>query len=810
MSQNRNVDASAETSGVAPGLLAPNEFDALIAALDRDEKIALLNGQGMWRTASIPRVGIRSVTMTDGTHGVRLSPGQLADDASPDVALAEFLAMLDSGTQEKADFGASLPSTCYPAACSYACSWDVGMARELGWHLALECRAMGIDLLLGPGANLRRTPFAGRGYEYYSEDPILTGEMAGAVIAGLQDKGVGAVLKHFACNESEVDRTRMNSIVSPRALREIYLKAFERAIERGRPWAVMSAYNLLNGEQTAENQWLLTTVLRNEWRYDGLVMSDWHGIKDRPASLRAGNDLDMPQSVDRANELRLAIDGGAVDPASLDQSCRRILQLVRRVETGRGDVASENVVEHHAFARELAARSIVLLKNTRSVLPLSPDMPLKIALIGPTVDRPIIQGFGSSRINPTRVDNMTDELRSVAAAGSDIACFSGWSSDETVRSNRIEEAVASAAAADIAVLCVNVPEGDLGGEETDRPHLRLADGLDKLVERVAAVQPNTIVILFTPDAILMPWIDQVPAVVAPFFAGQGMAHAVAKILFGHVNPSGKLATSFPRCEEDLPAFPYHPGDSQVLWYGEDIFAGYRFFDRRKVEPLFPFGHGLSYTRFEYRNLTVDRIAQDEGEFVRARFALTNAGDRDGHEICQLYASWAQSLGNDPVRELKAFRKIFLHAGEACEVELLVPTDDFRKWRSLSDEGRSGWQHEAHPLEIEIGSSSRSIHLTGTLRGLKQAPRRRALDLFSLPKEVLAEDEDGRLTASFLTRQLGISQTEAQAFLPVLQSSFLGIGTTLQWFAGNRITNSDVVALLDRIQDAASSGERLEA
>ncbi|WP_156840281.1 beta-glucosidase [Novosphingobium aquimarinum] len=810
ISRDRKTDIPAEPSGSTPDSFAPDEIAALVAALDRDEKIALLNGQGMWRTASIPRIGINSVTMTDGTHGVRLSPGQLAEDASPDVALAEFLAMLDSGAQEKADFGASLPSTCYPAACSYACSWDAGLAYELGRHLALECRAMGIDLLLGPGANLRRTPFAGRGYEYYSEDPILTGEMAGAVIAGLQDNGVGAVLKHFACNESEVDRTRMNSIVSPRALRELYLKAFERAIEKGQPWAVMSAYNLLNDEQAAENRWLLTTVLREEWGYDGLVMSDWHGIKDRPASLRAGNDLDMPESRDRADALREAVDSGAVDPESLDRSCRQVLRLVHRVETGRRLPLPEGDVDHHAFARDLAARSIVLLKNVGPVLPLSPDAALQIALIGPTVGRPIIQGFGSSRINPSQTDSIEDELRAAAAADSEIACYSGWSHDIAERSSRIEEAAAGGAAADVAVLCVNVPEGDYGGEETDRPHLRLADGLDELIERVAAVQPNTVVVLFTPDAILMPWIDMAPAVVAPFFAGQGMAHALAQILFGRINPSGKLTTSFPRREEDLPAFPYHPGDSQVLWYGEDILAGYRFFDRRGIEPLFPFGHGLSFTRFEYRDLTVDKIVERDRDFVRARFTLSNAGDRDGHEVCQLYASWEQAFGNDPVRELKAFRKIFLRAGASCDVEMLVPADDFRQWHALSSAGASGWRFGSQPLKIEIGASSRAIHLSGTVRGWAMTPRRRPLDLFSLPKEVLAQDEGAQLTLVFLAQQFGMSPTEAHAFLPVLESSFLGIGTTLQWFAGSRVSNSDVAALLDRIREQSADGEGLEA
>jgi beta-glucosidase len=473
---------------------------------------------------------------------------------------------------------------------------------------------------------------------------------------------------------------------------------------------------------------------------------------------------------------------------------------VRHVEIGRRASQSINDVDHHAFARELAARSIVLLKNAGSVLPLRPDVALNIALIGPTVDRPIIQGFGSSRINPSRIDRLEDELRDAAATGCEFACFSGWSADTVLRSSRIEEAVAGAAAADVALLCVNVPEGDHGGEETDRPHLRLADGLDELIERVAAIQPNTVVILFTPDAILMPWIDKVPVVVAPFFAGQGMAHALAQILFGRINPSGKLTTSFPRREEDLPAFPYHPGDSQVLWYGEDIFPGYRFFDRRKVEPLFPFGHGLSFTRFEYRALTVEKIVQRDRDFVRARFTLTNAGDRDGHEICQLYASWAQPFGNDPVRELRAFRKIFLDAGASCEVEMLVAADDFRQWQSLSGEDSSGWGFGPQPLEIGIGASSRAIHLTDTVRDWEMTPRRRALDLFSLPKEVLAEDEGGGLMSDFLTRKLGISPAEAQAFLPVLQNSFLGIGTTLQWFAGNRISNGDIAELLDRIQE----------
>jgi beta-glucosidase len=789
---------------------AADPLDLLIAALDVGEKAALLNGEGMWRTASISRLGISSVTMTDGTHGVRLSKGQLAHDASPDAALAEFLAMLNSGSDEKAEFGASLPSTCYPAACAYGCSWDIDLARELGRHLAMECRAMGIDLLLGPGANLRRTPLAGRGYEYYSEDPILTGEMAGAVISGLQDNGVGAVLKHFACNESEVDRTRMNSLVSPRALREIYLKAFERAIERGRPWAVMSGYNLLNGEQTAESHWLLTQVLRRDWDFDGVVMSDWHGIKDRPASLRAGNDLDMPQSVDRTEELRAAIGRDAADSDRLDESCRRVLQLVHRVEKGRSILPTNGDEDHHAFARRIAEQSIVLLKNEGSLLPLCPDRPAKLALVGPTIERPLIQGVGSSRISPNRVDDIAEEIRAVCSAAGEVSCFSGWSSDTDERERRIAQALAGAAAADIAIVFVNVPEENRGGEETDRPHLRLADGQDELVSRVVRAQPKTIVILFAPDAVIMPWIDDVPALVAPFFAGQGMAQALARLLFGLANPSGKLTTSFPVREEELPAFPYHPGEGRILWYGEDIFPGYRSFDRKQIEPLFPFGHGLSYTRFRYADLMVDPPEIREDGLVRARFTLTNSGDRDGSEICQLYASWPQAVGNDPVRELKAFRKIFLRAGESREIEITVPAKDLRRWRALGSEAQSGWVFGSGPLRIEIGSSSRSLQLVEHLHGMAEQNSRSALDIFSLPKEVLTGDDECQVMRAFLTEQLGLSEEQAEAFMPVLRSSFLGIGTTLQWFAGDRIKSSDVRGLLDRIQAIPPRAIELEA
>ena len=689
------------------------EFTSIIAAMSAEEKVSLLTGSGLWRTASLPQYGIDDIVMTDGTYGVRYSKAQI--DGDEKWSMDDFLSVITQTADQvgevgekggsEALFSTSLPATCFPNGSSLACSWDTELVQQMGRTLGIECQHMGVGLLLGPGINIRRTPLAGRGYEYYSEDPVVSGDIAAALINGLQQEGVGASLKHFAANNSEYKRTEMDSVIEERALREIYLAGFQRAIAKSRPWTVMSSYNRLNGVQTSQDPFLLTQVLRDEWGYDGLVMSDWYGIKDRPASLMAANDLAMPETRRDKQTLLAAIESGEVPAEVVDRACRRMLELVSKVHRHRRPDVRADFNQHHLLSQQLAAESIVLLKNEGQLLPLTPEKARRIAVLGKPAQEPVIQGSGCATTVPYLLDRPLDEIFDLAGSDFDIRWAIGTPDDLRCDEEALAQARLAAQEADVAVIFVSTAVGE-DGENGDRRDLSILASHERLIREVAAVQPNVVVVLANSDAVVMPWLGACRALLETFFAGQGMGRAVAELLFGRRNPCGKLTVTMPGSLEETPAWLHYPGENLRHYYGEGLFVGYRYYDKRRMTPLFPFGFGMSYTHFAYDNLTLSAPRCGEADTLSVSIDLTNCGEMAGKEIVQLYVSAPESELIREAQALKAFCKVELTAGETRRVSLQLPVADLACYHP----GLKSWVVTPGRWQIRVGSSSRDLPL----------------------------------------------------------------------------------------------------
>ena len=652
------------------------------------EQAALTSGNDAWHTTPVETAGVGSITVTDGPHGVRLQ-------ADP------------------RDMLRGQPATCFPPAVASASTWDPALLRRMGEALGDECRAMDVAVLLGPGINLKRSPLGGRNFEYFSEDPLLAGVLATEWVNGLQSRNVGASLKHFAVNSQETDRLRVSADVDMRTLREMYLRAFHRVITRARPWTVMCAYNKVNGVYASQDHWLLTQVLRDEWGYEGVVVSDWGAVADRVAAVAAGLDLTMP-GPDPAGDKELidAVADGRLDAALLARNARRVSALVGKAADRTPGGYDE--AEHHALAREIAGRAVVLLKNDGAVLPLDPDAAQSIAVIGEFARTPRYQGGGSSQITPTRLDDALTEITATAqgtvlfapgyltdaTAAQESAAQDGETEAEADR-DLLAEAVALAAASDIALVFAGSAHETEGA---DRDGLDLPAAHRELIEQVAAANPRTVVILSN-GAVLATagWDAAVPALIEGWLLGQASGSAIADVLFGRVNPSGRLAETIPLKLRDHPSYLDFPGEHGHVRYGEGLYVGYRGFDAREQPVAYPFGFGLSYTTFEYGQPSA--TATDAG--IEVRVPVTNAGQRDGREVVQVYVSLPGSAVRRAPRELKAFASVPVAAGETADVTLVIDRDDLAYW----DTRLGRWVVEGGEYHCAVGACSRDLRGT---------------------------------------------------------------------------------------------------
>ncbi|MBY5544196.1 glycosyl hydrolase [Rhizobium leguminosarum] len=777
-------------------MFQPSDADirALVDQMTVAEKVDLLSGRGLWKTASINRLGVPSIVMTDGAYGVRYSTTQIDAGDNDGDSLRAFLDLVgQQGDGSGGMFGATRPATCFPNGNLLGCSWDIDLAYRMGAALAAECQNFGVHLLLGPGINIRRTPLAGRAYEYYSEDPVISGDMAAAVIRGLQDNGVGASLKHFACNNSEIERTTTSSDVDERALREIYLAGFERAIGKSAPWTVMSAYNPLNGIQATEHHWLLRTVLREEWGYDGLVVSDWHAIKDRGAALNAGTELDMPESKPRKARLHAAINAGDVAPEVIDAACVKVLAFVRKCKSSERRGTPADLEAHHALARDIAAESIVLLRNEGQALPLDPSRPGELLIVGDGAVTPVIQGSGSATTNPYRVDSPFIQIAARAGDSLKVRHLPFSSVAQPDMSASIEAIIEAAERADVVVVFAE-NEKSRHGEGNDRDTLKLATSHDALITALAATDRKLVVVLSMPDTVEMPWIGDVDAVLASFYAGQGGGEALARILFGEQNPCGKLSASMPVRMQDIPGWHTYPGEHGRHVYSEGIFVGYRFYDLKAMTPAFPFGHGLSYTTFAYEDLRLDTQEIKPGAGCTAALTIRNTGTVAGKEIVQLYVRPIKPSLKRPVRELKSFTKLHLAPGEAKTVTLGLAQRDFQYF----DTSRSAWVLDAEAFVIEAAASSRDIRLSITLPCRSEAPALPTISANSPTALVFAHPNAEAALVRFFVTRLSISAAEAMALLAKTKGSFLGFYDTLSWYVGDSVKEADIAEVFSEL------------
>lgn len=676
-------------------------IEEIMAELSLEDKASLCSGQGSWNTKAIKKAGIPELLMTDGPHGVR----KVREDID------------EPGIKD------SYKATCYPTASGLAASWNTELVNEVGFALGQEAKEMDVNILLGPGANIKRSPLGGRNFEYFSEDFYLSGKLAAAYIKGVQSQGVGTSLKHFVANNQEFRRMTINAEIPERALREIYLKSFEIAVKEANPWTIMCAYNKVNGKYCSEHPDLLTEILREEWGFEGIVISDWGAVNDRVDGLKAGLELEMPGSHGiRDKEIVAAVKNNELPEEVLDRSVRRLLKIIFKAENHESLVADKaQVSNYNELAYKAATESMVLLKN-ENILPLNNEK--KIAVIGEMAKNLRRQGQGSSQVNPRELDdffqvfknNFTEDVEITYDKGYCLNCVEPVEDVSLDKAkdyyNLLEEAKENAGNSDVAIVFAGLTE-DFEAEGQDRADLSIPENQEVLIYEIASVQPNTIVVLTNGAPVEIPWKDKVAAILEGYLGGQSAARAISDIITGKINPSGKLAETFPETIEDTPSFINFPGERDRVFYGEDIFVGYRYYDKKEIEPAYPFGYGLSYTSFRYDNLNIyqhsknDIDARDLSEIIaEISFTITNTGARAGSEVAQLYISAETSQVRRPIKELKGFDKVKLKPGESKEISFNIIAGDLAYYEPEI----ANWLTEPGDYQVLIGSSSDDIRL----------------------------------------------------------------------------------------------------
>jgi len=747
---------------------------AMIAQMTLEEKAGMCSGQDFWRLKGIERLGIPSIMVTDGPHGLRKQKEG-----------ADHIGLFDS-----------VPATCFPSAAGVASSWDRELIEKMGQALGEECQAEDVAVLLGPGANIKRSPLCGRNFEYFSEDPFLSSEMAAHHIRGVQSQGVGTSLKHFAANNQEHRRMTSDSVVDERTLREIYLASFEGAVKKSQPWTVMCAYNKVNGEFASENPYLLTEILKEEWGHEGFVVSDWGAVNERAVGLAAGLELEMPSSGGIGDrKIVEAVRSGQLSEEKLDRAVERILRIIFKSADNKKPNASYDLEAHHQLARVVARESMVLLKNEGGILPLAREG--RIAVIGGLAAKPRYQGGGSSHIKPTKLEDIREEIAKSAGSGAQVSYAQGYDLDSDASDAKLaEEAIRAAAQSDVAVLFAGLPDR-YESEGYDRTHLRLPANQVELIRSVAAAQPNLVVVLSNGSPVEMPWIGSAKAVLEAYLGGQALGGAIADLLFGDANPCGKLAETFPQRLEDNPSYLFYFGEKDRVEYREGIFVGYRYYDKKKVEPLFPFGFGLSYTSFAYSELSIAKKQIRDNEALEVRLKVSNTGDRAGKEIVQLYVRDVESNVIRPAKELKGFEKVELAPGERKTVTFTLDKRSFAYY----DVELKDWRVETGEFEILIGKSSRDIVLSDKVRVESTTVSRSKATRNSTVGDLLADPATRPVIAPFLQRgnPFGAGGEDAGDASDMMEAivKYMPLRALIA-FSGGAMTEDDLDRMLEQL------------
>ena len=654
------------------------DYKKIISAMTLEEKASLCSGRDFWHTKAVKSQKVPEIMVSDGPHGLRKQP--LSQDH-----LGNF---------------ESIKAVCFPAACATASSFDRALLTKMGKALGIECQAENIATILGPAVNIKRSPLCGRNFEYFSEDPYLSTELSAALIKGIQSKNIGTSIKHFAANNQETRRLTASAEVDERTMREIYLASFEGAVKNAKPWTVMCSYNRINGLHASENKTYLTDILRDEWGFDGVVMSDWGAVNDRVKGLAAGLDLEMPGSYGvNDREIIEAVQSGSLPEKTLDRAVERILKWIDRYESKKQKDVKWDKEADHELAGKIEAESAVLLKNEEQILPL--DKNDTIAVIGRFAKVPRYQGGGSSHINSFKVTSFMDAAK---GKGHDLLYADGYdpNKDEIDRT-LITKAVNAAKKSDVAVVFAGLPDS-FESEGYDRSHMRLPDNQNILIDEILKEQPNVVVVLHNGSAVEMPWEKDVKGIFEMYLGGQNVGSAEYDLLFGKVNPSGRLPETFPVKLSDNPSYLHFPGYMDEVKYAEGVFVGYRYYDTKDLKVLFPFGHGLSYTTYKYSNLKVSKRKIKNTDPLTVSVDVTNIGRMAGKEVVQIYISAPDDAIARPRHELKAFEKVSLRAGETKTVTFELDSRAFAYW----DTKVHDWVVPAGDYMVEAGASSRDI------------------------------------------------------------------------------------------------------
>lgn len=708
----------------------------LISKMTLEEKAGLCSGEDFWHTKGIERLGIPSVMVSDGPHGLRKQEDE-----------ADHLGINDS-----------IKAVCFPAGCATASSFDRDLLEELGEIIGNECQAENISTILGPAMNIKRSPLCGRNFEYYSEDPLVSSEMASAFVRGVQSKSVGTSPKHFMANNQEYHRMTSSSEMDERTMREIYLASFENMVKKEKPWTIMNSYNKLNGTYLCENKEMLSDVLRDEWGFDGYVMTDWGAMNERVEALKAGCNLEMPASGGKTDkEIVDAVRSGKLDEAVLDKRCEEFLNIIFRYIENRDETVVFDREQDHEKARHIEEECIVLLKNEDNILPLTPEQ--KTAFIGKYAAAPRFQGGGSSHINSFKTESALDALDTADGIKKENIIYAQGYDDleDKTDEEMLREAVEAAKSAETAIIFAGLPDS-FESEGYDRTHMRMPQCQITLIEEVAKVQSNTVVVLHNGAPVEMPWIDKVKAVVEVYLGGQAVGGATVNILYGNTNPSGHLAETFPIRVQDTPCYLTYGGEHDKSVYSEGVFVGYRYYASKEMNVLFPFGHGLSYTTFSYSNLTVEKKRIRESETLRVSVDVTNTGNRFGKEVVQLYVAPKNSTVIRPVRELRAFEKTGIAPGETKTVTFLLDSRAYAYWSTEIH----GWHVESGEYEIQIGKNAQDIVLSRTVYVESEHTIPKVFTLNSTLGEILADLKGKAVFEQAMSGMAGSDAQEAEA------------------------------------------------